>query len=62
MLILIHVALLMLTIQYSGDPEQFWNCAEVTVVPASTANPDPGPHPAGVDICETSNPPPTPPM
>lgn len=46
----------------AGDPEQFWNCAEVTVVPASTANPDPGPHPAGVDICETSNPPPTPPM
>ena len=35
---------------HSGDPEQFWNCAEVTVLPASS-NPDPGPHPANEDIC-----------
>ena len=45
---------------HSGDPEQFWNCAEVTVLPTSATNPDPGPHPASEEICTGNPPPPTP--
>ena len=36
---------------HSGDPEQFWNCAEVSVLPVSTENPDPGSHAADESIC-----------
>jgi hypothetical protein len=50
----------MLKYIHSGDPEQFWNCAEVTVLPVSTANPDPGPHPANEDICGSGVTPPEP--
>ena len=36
---------------HSGDPEQFWNCAEVSVLPISTENPNPGSHAADESIC-----------
>ena len=49
--------------KHSGDPEQFWNCAEVTVLPRNAdGSNDPAPHAAGTEICDgtTTNLPPPP--
>jgi len=48
-----------------GDPEQFWNCAEVTVLPLNAdGSNDPVPHAAGTEICDGTSvgtpPPPSP--